>query len=273
VLATIRAEYFSDYYRQFDVGKRGTIALLCPEGAEVAHSQAAESAVGRDFGSGQLFTGRPLGGLQRSLLYTSPADGIARIAAYRRGDRYPVVVLAAVSQTEVLGPWRRQLTSRMEAVALLAVILGYIGWRLADYVGHRYAAAAQLADTDALTGLANRRAFDRCLASELRRSARERTPLSLLIVDIDRFKGYNDLYGHPAGDAVIARVATEIAGFAKRPGDLAARYGGEEFALILPGSDAAGAARAAEGVRACVEALAVPHEHSPPRLRLTVSIG
>jgi len=272
-LATIRAEYFSEYYRQFEVGRRGTIVLLCPEGTEVARSSTAESAVGRDFASGALFTGRSPGGLPTSVLYTSPSDGLARLAAYHRGDRYPVVVTAALTESEVLAPWRRQLLARMETVALLALILGFLGWRLADHVGRRYSTAAHLAETDPLTGLANRRAFDRCLAAEWRRAARERAPVSLLIVDVDRFKSYNDLYGHPAGDAAIALVAAELARFAQRPGDLAARYGGEEFAIILSGTDAAGAARVAEGVRARIEELALPHEASPPRRRLTVSIG
>lgn len=99
-----------------------------------------------------------------------------------------------------------------------------------------------LAIEDSLTGLANRRRFDERLKEEWARAYRERSSLSLLMIDVDQFKSYNDDYGHPAGDACLRQVAQIIAAEAQRSGDLAARYGGEEFAMLLPNTDAAGCA-------------------------------
>ncbi|MFN0186709.1 MAG: diguanylate cyclase [Aquabacterium sp.] len=124
---------------------------------------------------------------------------------------------------------------------------------------HRSArdALTALATTDALTGLPNRRQFDAALQKEWFRAQREHASLALLMIDLDRFKALNDRHGHPAGDAVLARVAQAIAGELRRAGDMAARYGGEEFVAILPGTSAAGAREIAEHIRAAVARLDV----------------
>jgi diguanylate cyclase (GGDEF)-like protein len=131
---------------------------------------------------------------------------------------------------------------------------------------------AALSMTDGLTGIANRRRFDEVLAHQLQRAARARTPLALLMLDVDYFKAYNDFYGHPQGDACLRRLAALLQSHARRAGDLAARYGGEEFALIGTGLDPAGAMALAEAIRAEFEALDQPHERSPLG-RVTASIG
>ena len=127
--------------------------------------------------------------------------------------------------------------------------------------------------TDALTGLANRRAFDLRLAEEVSRAARHRMPLALLVIDIDDFKAYNDHYGHPAGDACLRQVATVLRECAGRPIDLAARLGGEEFAVLLPHQDSADAAQVAERCLREIEAAAIAHAGSSVAPHVTVSIG
>jgi diguanylate cyclase (GGDEF)-like protein len=126
--------------------------------------------------------------------------------------------------------------------------------------------------TDGLTGLANRRHFDEVLAREGDRSRRDGRPMSLLMLDVDWFKYYNDQYGHPAGDVVLCQIARILLESVRRPGDLAARYGGEEFAVILPGLDVHAAEGMAERIRARVEALAITHAHGLSG-RVTISIG
>ena len=115
----------------------------------------------------------------------------------------------------------------------------------------------ELADKDSLTSLPNRRVFDEMLVAEHRRALRERTSLALIMIDVDRFKEFNDLYGHPAGDECLRRIGTAIAGQVLRPGDLACRYGGEEFAVLLPNTDELFAAIVAERIRAAVADLKI----------------
>ena len=126
---------------------------------------------------------------------------------------------------------------------------------------------------DGLTGIANRRRFDEKLEQEWRRAARDRQPLTLVMVDIDFFKNYNDLYGHPAGDECLKKIAQVMQHNAARPGDLAARYGGEEFTVILPNTGLPGAETVGEEIRAEVEALELPHAQSSVNPWVTVSVG
>jgi diguanylate cyclase (GGDEF)-like protein/PAS domain S-box-containing protein len=128
------------------------------------------------------------------------------------------------------------------------------------------------ATTDSLTGLANRRAFDEALQREWARAVRADTELSLILLDVDHFKGFNDRYGHHAGDACLREVAHAIREVVKRPGDMAARYGGEEIAVILPRTPPAGAARVAEALRTAVQDLKLIHADSACGV-LTVSLG
>jgi diguanylate cyclase (GGDEF)-like protein len=130
-----------------------------------------------------------------------------------------------------------------------------------------------LATTDGLTGLANRRVFDEALQREWSRAQRNGDPLSLLMIDVDHFKRYNDHYGHLAGDQCLVHVAQTLGAVINRPADLVARYGGEEFVALLPGTDASGAASLASSLLQAVQALAIPHAGSDTADRVTISVG
>ena len=131
----------------------------------------------------------------------------------------------------------------------------------------------QLTTQDHLTGISNRRRFDDSLAQEWQRAAREQTPLSLIAIDIDHFKAYNDHYGHPQGDQCLIQVARALATCVTRPTDLVARCGGEEFAGLLPSTDSTGAARLAGQMRAAIEAEGLEHARSPTHPHVTISLG
>jgi len=131
----------------------------------------------------------------------------------------------------------------------------------------------RLMNSDGLTGLSNRRHFDEYLELEWRRAMREQQQLSLLMIDVDYFKVYNDSFGHLAGDEALRQVAEAIRGSCSRPTDLPARYGGEEFALVLPNTSPGGARLVAEKLRQTVHGLAIPHTAPQADSRLTVSIG
>ena len=131
----------------------------------------------------------------------------------------------------------------------------------------------QMAFLDGLTGVWNRRAFDERVRSEWQRAARSAQPLSLVLIDIDFFKRYNDLYGHQAGDDALRRVARALASLLHRPADMLARYGGEEFVCVLPETDAVGALEVAARMERGIRAEAMPHAASEVGPLLTISLG
>ncbi|SDX75267.1 diguanylate cyclase domain-containing protein [Marinobacter mobilis] len=134
-------------------------------------------------------------------------------------------------------------------------------------------ALVELAHTDELTGLENRRSFDERLECERKRAIREGTPLTVMMMDVDEFKKYNDHYGHLKGDDCLKSISLATARCCQRPGDFAARFGGEEFALILPGTGAEGAQSVAETIREHVHQLLLPHAPNASHTFVSLSVG
>ena len=130
-----------------------------------------------------------------------------------------------------------------------------------------------LVTLDELTGVANRRQFDRLLAQEWRRCCREKQCLSLILCDVDFFKAYNDTYGHVEGDFCLRTIAQTLAQAVRRAGDVVARYGGEEFAVILPNTEHQGAIDVASRIHQAIAQLQLPHTHSQISDRVTLSMG
>jgi diguanylate cyclase (GGDEF)-like protein/PAS domain S-box-containing protein len=404
VLATIDSAYFSQFYREFDIGPNGSIALLSAGGIMLARSVDNDVFVGRDLSGAPLFKevhSRPSAGIY---YFKSPLDGIWRLSFYKRNERYPILVLATEAQDDVLAEWRGEAAARTAFVLGLTALIAAIGFYLVRQLAERQRMAAALAakeadfrllaeessdmvmrigpderllyispsctrvlgwtadqltgtpalaginaddlprvqrivaalkqgeieetkiiyrtrrrrkdeiwletalrttrdpDTgtvngvvaisrdmtehkdleqklaalaslDGLTGLANRRHFDEKLRDEWARASRDGTVLSLLLMDVDHFKGYNDQHGHQAGDECLISVARFIAGQAQRPADLAARYGGEEFVLLLPGTDAAGCEQVGERIRRALHDLRFPNAMNLPSKCVTMSLG
>jgi diguanylate cyclase (GGDEF)-like protein len=158
-------------------------------------------------------------------------------------------------------------------VLVLAAILADLD-RARQELSEAKEVLAQLAGTDSLTGLANRRRLDEVLEQECRRAARHQTSLALLLIDVDNFKAYNDFYGHQAGDECLCTVSSMIAKFSRRPGDLTARYGGEELVVLFAEADYAAAMLKAEQIRLAVQGMALPHAGNAMHGHVvTVSIG
>lgn len=152
----------------------------------------------------------------------------------------------------------------------------YLDQRMIELTQEKLAASnnilKRLSYMDFLTKIPNRRFFDEFIAREWRRALREQEMLSLIMVDIDQFKMYNDTFGHQAGDDILLQVATALGSAVKRPGDLIARYGGEEFVVVLPKTALPGARQISEQMRRAVEGLNITHPGSPDS-RLTISLG
>ena len=191
----------------------------------------------------------------------------------------------------IVPPWWDATWFRIVAVAAVALFLFAVyQWRvwvlkqsqkrLKKLVAERTRELAErndeldrLANMDGLTRIANRRYFDQIMAREWKRLARDKKPLSLLFIDLDYFKQYNDQYGHQAGDECLKQIGKVLHEQARRPADLAARYGGEEFVVLLPDTDAHGARTIADSVRTSLLKCRIPHEASPVADCLTCSIG
>ncbi|GAB60672.1 GGDEF domain-containing protein [Rheinheimera nanhaiensis] len=219
-----------------------------------------------------------------------PAEAAAEQQEFVAEDIQSVLCCAMRSDEELLGfvgcdmvSRRRDWTStdlrRMKLVGdMLAKTLQNVRYRQSLQQMQQQLLAAnneltQLANQDGLTGIANRRQFDHCLNNELKRCSRNGLPLGLILLDIDRFKSYNDHYGHQAGDAALKQLATVLQQQVKRQGELAARYGGEEFAIILPGSNLSACQQVANNIRQQLAQLNISHQHSDIKSYLTVSLG
>jgi len=171
-----------------------------------------------------------------------------------------------------LGFYAGRVYGLLAASLVLLVLLVENGWLYARLL-ETAAELQRLNGADALTGIANRRAFDDVLQREWRRSQRSRAPLALLMIDVDHFKSFNDCYGHVAGDECLRQVATVLADAVKRSGEVAARYGGEEFAVLLPEVDAEAAMPMAQRICQAICLLDIAHAQSPTAARVTVSVG
>jgi diguanylate cyclase (GGDEF)-like protein len=185
---------------------------------------------------------------------------------YQTGMFVALVVAVAVVALTAAYRWRMRVVRNLQSELMRLVR------ERTEQLEEANRKLAQMSYVDATTEVANRRSFDEQLAMEWRRTTRSRSRLSLLLVDIDGFKPYNDALGHQEGDTCLRIVAGVIAGCVHRAGDTVARYGGEEFAVLLTETDTAGAAILAERIRSAVEQRAVPHPAMASG-RVTVSIG
>jgi diguanylate cyclase (GGDEF)-like protein len=190
-------------------------------------------------------------------------------AAFRYGSIVVVLLLAFAGVRARLAGLRARQLALERTVALRTDELHQANLALAETNRQ----LAELSLQDALTGLANRRRFDQALDEEWRRARRGGGWLSLVLLDVDAFKQYNDALGHPAGDACLQRLARLLARRAARAGEITARWGGEEFALLLPGCSPEDTGRLAEALRRDVMALGEPHPASAVAPVLTVSLG
>ncbi|KPF72034.1 diguanylate cyclase [Bosea sp. AAP35] len=404
VLATIDTAYFTQFYRQFDIGPNGTVTLLSADGILLARSLDDGTLVGRDMSATSLIRDRSSRAPASAYYFKSPLDGVQRLSSFRFSEKYPLVLLATEAQDEVLARWRQGAVVRTAFVLALTLFIGIIGiylvrqlferqrtagalaakeadfrllaeessdmvtrvdlnerilyaspscarvlgWDPAQLVGtpalagvnpedlprvaqavaalkrgdveeakilyrtrHREKAEiwietslrvtkktdtgmvdgvvaisrdmtehkdlqdklAALATSDGLTGLANRRCFDERLHQEWARAAREGAPVSVLMIDIDHFKEFNDRYGHQAGDECLRAVGSILSTQARRPADLAARYGGEEFVFLLPNTDAEGCEQVGLRVGEAIRGLVIPHPMKLPSKVVTASLG
>jgi diguanylate cyclase (GGDEF)-like protein len=251
VLTAMLQDHFQALFKDVSLGPNGTVTLARTDGIVLMRWPYRENLIGSSIKRAELFTHFPKAS---SGHYESTAitDGIKRLFVYSQVGNLPMIVVVGQSLDDVLAAWWRQAL----AIGALMVVLCAVTVMLAVILHREFTrrSAAErkltvLATTDGLTGLANRRHFNRTLAYEWRRAMRSRAPVALLMIDADNFKFYNDAHGHQAGDGLLKTIAASIAANVKRPSDVGARYGGDEFAVLLPETSLGDAATLAARIR------------------------
>jgi diguanylate cyclase (GGDEF)-like protein len=265
VVGSIKLSYFHDLFRRLEIHGDDALTVLSREGHVLMR---------RPFDIGML--GKNVGKNLRARLASKEESGffegvgaidtIPRLYVWKAGPS--CVVLVGRSLEQIYSAWWSEALMIGGIMAFLLVVVLATTIILMRETKLRLSLQrelAKLAGTDGLTGLANRRTFDGSLERAWKLASRTHSPISLMMIDADHFKRFNDLHGHPAGDAALRAIAQAISPTARRPEDCAARYGGEEFAVLLPMCDHADGLRLAEAIRASVNAIRGPS--------VTLSIG
>jgi diguanylate cyclase (GGDEF)-like protein len=274
VAGTLSVDYFRSLLGGVALGKGGFAAVIHTDGSLVSQQPDAPASIGRDLSRDPMFV-RTIGKREGAFAALDKSSGTRRLYVFRRLSRAPFLLVVAPALNEVYASWRRRAIRVGVLTLVFSISMVLCASLLANELKQRQRAESRLriaAATDALTGLSNRGTFDTMLRRLWRQSIREHSPISLLFVDVDRFKKYNDTYGHSAGDEALRRVAATMTSCIGRPLDEIARYGGEEFVAILPGTSADGARLVAEALRRAIADLNIPHQRSEWQ-RVTVSIG
>lgn len=289
VLAAIDIDYFRNFYSTFRIGNNGLIILGLNNGTLLVRRPFFDKYVGSDLRKVPIFRDYVTKNHDGTHTAPSTVDGKDRINAYRHFNQFPMFIAIALSKEEVLDGWLDDTLHHTAGILILILILAVLGNWLLKQIKLRLETEAQLmiardnldqlnrhlqnlALEDGLTGLANRRHFDIALSEEFARALRNKESIALIMIDVDWFKQYNDIYGHRAGDECLRRITTLIKAIPQRTGDLAARYGGEEIAVLLPQSSLESAAVIAERLCSDIVALDIHHAASPLTI-VTISAG
>jgi len=278
VSAGMDAAHLTEFYGLMGLGVDPTITIFKGNGDIVARYPDMASYVGKNFSNGPLFATQLPKAPSGVYLSVSVLDGKTRIASYKTIKELDLIIFAGIDIDTAFNRWRARAwrTGMTDVVSMLIIFFAlYAGYRALVRemsLEIKNVELDRLSHVDALTGIANRRFFDSSLQHAWARHVAENKPLSLLMIDVDSFKQYNDHYGHQAGDNCLCRVAAALKDALHRSGDLVARYGGEEFAVILA-ADRHGAAAVGERMRCAVQSLALPHALSGAASVVTVSVG
>ncbi|MDI1264145.1 MAG: sensor domain-containing diguanylate cyclase [bacterium] len=276
VAGSMRLSYFHSLFRKLKFGPKDSMTLLSSDGTILMRAPFDIDTVGQSLRKATVFTLFPQ---SSSGWYetSSILDGVKRLFVYQQIGNHPLLIVDGLSLAGIYADWWREVWLIGSIMLALCAITMALTVFLVNALRRRTAAEnrlAQLASTDGLTGLCNRRKFDEVIAIEWRRAQRSASPVSLLMIDADSFKAFNDAHGHQAGDTALTSIAECIANGTQRASDLGARYGGEEFAVLLPGDSIEAAHLIAERIRGSVMSLrAQQHGRADPCPTISVGVA
>jgi diguanylate cyclase (GGDEF)-like protein len=249
IAGSIGFSYFHDLFGRLSLGQHDTITVLRQDRTIMMRRPFDLDVIGKNMGDRAGWNPAKMN--DGSYIGVGPVDPMPRLWVRHNGTG-PLNVVVGKPLDSIFSVWRTEALRISSIVAALIVFVLGVTLFLAREIGRRARAEdklEELATTDALTGLKNRRKFDASIDVEWRRATRQQTPIALLMIDADHFKVYNDSFGHQAGDEVLIGIAICISDSARRAGDCTARYGGEEFAVLLPALSTAEALAVAETIR------------------------
>jgi diguanylate cyclase (GGDEF)-like protein len=281
VLGTWKLSYFQRLFDRLSLGEQGAVALFHLDGTRLMRQPYAAEEIGVNVAGTPSFDRFRAEG-SGTFVGVSARDGVERSFAFKRVADVPLILAVATATKDIVADWHaKALVISLIVLALCALTVS-LTMLLARELKRRSLAEtaanqanaelSQLAVTDSLTGLANRRRFDEVYLCEWRRAERTGAALSVMMIDADHFKRFNDRYGHKVGDDVLQGLAQALAGCIHRPADCTFRLGGEEFAFLLPNTGRDGALLIAERVHAAIAALEIAHAGIAAG-DITVSIG
>lgn len=266
-VGAIRYSYFHELFGRLRLNPEETLTVFRRDGMVLMRTPFDLDVVGTSAAKSHLM--QAVWARKESYSGIGGRDRIDRLYVWRDSGR-PLLVIAGRPWHSIFSTWTRQAWRIGGVMLALTLFISIGALFLAREISRRASAEFRLeemATTDGLTGLRNRRKFDADMETEWRRAIRYSRPVALLLIDADHFKIFNDSFGHQSGDHALIAIANCISSSAKRAGDCAARYGGEEFALLLPGASRSDALDVAEAIRRKVEQI------PPNPAMLSVSIG
>lgn len=291
VMASIRLDYFRQVYDYYNLGDRDLMALMKADAKLVYIRPYSEALINRNISLSPLFTQLLTTTTSGAAIYRAAVDGRPRIFGYASLKNYPLVVTAGYDLQAVRQDWIADSIGYVLLNLVLLALLFLLGFivmhhirlnlrnqleltRVHDQLTHMNRTLQGLALMDGLTGLANRRQLDWFMPRAMERAIKLRSPLTILLIDVDSFKAYNDTYGHLAGDECLRNVAECLKQLPLRHDDLLARYGGEEFMIVLTDKTQPEAHLIALQAARAVAALRMPHQASSVAEKVvTISIG
>ena len=274
VVGMMKLSYFEDLFRRPQRYEQDALSLVRTDGTVLMRLPYDPTLIGRNIGNTDTFQ-RIRNTASGSFEAIASLDGQRRLYVFQHQTPLPFVLTYGIATDRLYGEWNQRIGYLATIVLVLCLTnFALIFWLTRSLRRRDVAERAlqKLVVTDMLTGLYNRRGLDQTVDVEWRRAQRSNQPVSLLMIDADNFKAFNDRFGHQAGDVALASIGICIAESARRAGDCAARYGGEEFALLLPDTKLDDAYVVAERIREAVMAARESQTDRPDKTP-TISIG
>jgi diguanylate cyclase (GGDEF)-like protein len=289
LLESVMMSHFRSFYTKFTVSDDSTLTMMLNNGTILYRHPYNEKIIGTTIADSSLFKDSIQRNQSGTLNSVSPDDQQPMIYSYAHLRQFPVIITSGLSLDQSLADWRHDALVHIVMTVIFIAMISLICRLLMRQVRARMRielelihaqqelrklnlSLQKLARSDGLTSLFNRRHFDLVLNNEFKRAIQSRRPLGLILLDIDFFKQYNDIYGHVAGDDCLQLIGNTLRNIPLRQRDIIARYGGEEFIILLPETDKIGAMTVARRIHNSITDLKIPHQGSPIGI-ISPSIG